>query len=58
MKIKFIFFKKSRSTVFKMSIAGESPDLKIFNYLQLIIEKLAQPEIDYSYKILPYAKTA
>ena len=58
MKIKFIFFKKSRSTVFKMSIAGDYPDLKIFNYLQLIIEKLAQPEIDYSYKILPYAKTA
>ena len=58
MKIKFIFFKKSRSTVFKMSIAVDPPDLKIFNYLQLIIEKLTQPEIDYSYKILPYAKTA
>ena len=41
-----------------MSIAVDSPDLKIFNYLQLIIEKLTQPEIDYSYKILPYAKIA
>ena len=41
-----------------MSIAVDPPDLKIFNYLQLIIEKLTQPEIDYSYKILPYAKTA
>ena len=58
MKIKFIFFSKSRSTVFKMSIAGVSPELKIFIFLQLIIEKLTQPTIDYSYKILPYAKTA
>ena len=58
MKIKFIFFLKSRSTVFKMSIAGDSPELKKINYLQLIIEKLTQPTIDYSYKILPYAKTA
>ena len=58
MEIKFIFFKKSRSTVFKMSIAGESPKLKIFNYLQLTIEKLTQPEIDPAGKILPYAKTA
>jgi len=46
MKIKFIFFKKSRSTVFKMSIAGDYPDLKIFNYLQLIIEKLLQLIVD------------
>jgi len=41
-----------------MSIAGDSPELKKINYLQLIIEKLTQPTIDYSYKILPYAKTA
>jgi len=39
-----------------LSIAGDPPDLKKINYLQLIIEKLTQPEIDYSYKILPYAK--
>ena len=58
MEIKFLIYKKTRSTIFKMSIAVDSPDLKIFNYLQLIIEKLTQPEIDYSYKILPYAKIA
>ena len=58
MKIKFIFFKKSRSTVFKMSIAGDYPDLKIFNYLQLIIEKLLQLIVDTAWGILPYAKTA
>ena len=50
MEIKFIFFKKSRSTVLKMSIAGESPELKIINYLQPIMEKLLQPMIDYSYR--------
>ena len=50
MEIKFIFFKKSRSTLFKMSIAGESPELKIFNYLQ--------PIVDPAIEILPYAKTA
>ena len=33
-----------------MSIAGESPELKIINYLQPIIEKLLQPMIDYSYR--------
>ena len=58
MKIKFIFFLKSRSTVFKMSIAGDSPELKIFNYLQLTIEKLTQPIVDPAGEILPYAKTA
>jgi hypothetical protein len=58
MEIKFVFFKKSRSTVLKMSIAGESPKLKIFNYLQPIMEKLLQPEIDPAREILPYAKTA
>jgi len=58
MKIKFIFFKKSRSTVFKMSIAGDYPDLKIFNYLQLIIEKLLQLIVDTAWGILLYAKTA
>ena len=41
-----------------MSIAGESPDLKKINYLQLTIEKLTQPEMDPAGKILPYAKTA
>jgi len=41
-----------------MSIAGESPDLKIFNYLQLIIEKLLQLIVDTAWGILLYAKTA
>jgi hypothetical protein len=41
-----------------MSIAGQSPELKIFIFLQLIIEKLTQPTIDYSYKFSLYAKTA
>ena len=41
-----------------MSIAGESPDLKIFIFLQPIMEKLLQPEIDPARKILPYVKTA
>ena len=41
-----------------MSIAGESPDLKKINYLQPIMEKLLQPEIDPAREILPYAKTA
>ena len=41
-----------------MSIAGDSPELKIFNYLQPIIEKILQPEIDPTREILPYAKTA
>jgi len=58
MEIKFIFFKKSRSTLFKMSIAGESPELKIINYLQPIIEKLLQLIVDPAREILPYAKTA
>ena len=41
-----------------MSIAGDSPELKKINYLQLTIEKLTQPEIDPTREILPYAKTA
>jgi hypothetical protein len=41
-----------------MSIAGDSPELKKIIYLQPIMEKLLQPTIDYSYKILLYAKTA
>ena len=39
-----------------MSIAGESPELKIINYLQPIIEKLLQPMIDPVREILLYAK--
>ena len=41
-----------------MSIAGESPILKIFNYSQTIIEKILQPEIDPTREILPYEKIA
>ena len=41
-----------------MSIAGESPELKIINYLQPIIEKLLQLIVDLAREILPYAKTA
>ena len=41
-----------------MSIAGDSPELKKINYLQLIIEKLTQLIIDSAREILPYAKTA
>ena len=41
-----------------MSIAGEPPDLKIINYLQLTIEKLLQLIVDPTGEILPYAKTA
>ena len=41
-----------------MSIAGDSPDLKIINYLQPIIEKLLQLIVDPAREILPYAKTA
>ena len=41
-----------------MSIAGEPPDLKIINYLQLTIEKLLQLTVDLAGEILPYAKTA
>jgi|TARA_R100000655_G_scaffold37843_1_gene72537 hypothetical protein len=41
-----------------MSIAGDSPELKKIIYLQPIMEKLLQPEIDPARKILPYAKTA
>ena len=41
-----------------MSIAGDSPELKIFNYLQPIMEKLLQPIVDPTREILPYAKTA
>jgi len=49
MKIKFIFFSKSRSTVFKMSIAGESPELKKIIYLQPIMEKLLQLTLEKFY---------
>ncbi len=41
-----------------MSIAGDSPELKKINYLQLTIEKLTQPIVDLAGEILPYAKTA
>ena len=41
-----------------MSIAGESPELKKINYLQLTIEKLTQLIVDPAGEILPYAKTA
>ena len=41
-----------------MSIAGYSPELKIFNYLQPIMEKLLQPIVDPAGENLPYAKTA
>ena len=41
-----------------MSTAGESTELKKIIYLQPIMEKLLQPEIDYSYGNLPYAKIA
>ena len=58
MEIKFLIYKKTRSTIFKMSIAVDPPELKILNYLQPIMEKLLQPEIDYSYGNLPYAKIA
>jgi len=41
-----------------MSIAVDSTELKIFNYLQPIIEKLLQLIVDPAREILPYAKTA
>ena len=41
-----------------MSIAGDSPELKKIIYLQPIIEKLTQPEIDPVREILLYVKTA
>ena len=41
-----------------MSIAGDSPELKKINYLQLTMEKLTQPEIAPAGEILPYAKIA
>ena len=41
-----------------MSMAGEPPELKIINYLQLAIEKLTQPIVAPAGEILPYAKTA
>ena len=41
-----------------MSIAVDSTELKIFIFLQPIIQKLLQLMIDPAEEILPYVKTA
>ena len=41
MEIKFLIYKKTRSTVFKMSIAGESPEKYFYGFLISLYAKIA-----------------